>query len=114
VIGAGIIEMQTTLLVNDQVIPLNEFTQNYLGNVIRGIVLSLGQDAKDVHLHIDEAGLRIYTETGEVPLVKDFARLLIESTIKGMLSPLKGIFWLGRITVSCRKVGNEKENVIRN
>lgn len=96
--------MQTTLLVNDQVIPLNDFTQNYLGNVIKGIVTALGQDSENIMLYIDESGLKIYTEAGEVPLVKDFAKLLIESTVKGVLSPLKGIFWLGRVSISCKKV----------
>lgn len=96
--------MQTTLLVNDQVIPLNDFTQIYLGNVIKGIVTALGQDSENIMLYIDESGLKIYTEAGEVPLVKDFAKLLIESTIKGVLSPLKGIFWLGRVYISCKKV----------
>lgn len=107
VIRGAITKMQTTLLVNDQIIPLNEFTQDYLGNVIMGMVVALGHDSKDVRLHIDDSGLRIRTERGEVTLRKDFPRLLIESTVKGMLSPLKGIFWLGRISISCKKVNEE-------
>lgn len=104
---AGTIGMQTILLVNDQVIPLNDFTQTFLGNVIKGIVVALGHEANEVVLSIDDSGLHIYTETGEIPLRKDFARLLIESTIKGMLSPLKGIFWLGKVSISCKRVEGE-------
>lgn len=101
--------MQTILLVNDQVIPLNDFTQKYLGNVIRGIVTALDQDSQEIRIYIDDSGLRIYTETGEVPLVKDFPKIIIESTIKGALSPLKGIFWFGRVSISCRKVEGKGE-----
>ncbi len=101
--------MQTTLLVNDQVIPLNDFTQKYLGNVIRGIVLALGQDSQDIRIYIDDSGLRLYSEVGELPLLRDFPKIIIESTIKGMLSPLKGIFWFGRISISCKKIEGKVE-----
>lgn len=111
--GEDTIQLQTSLLVNDYIIPLNGFTQNYIGNVLRGIVLSLGHNSKDITIHIDQTGLRIYTEKGEVPLLKDFARLLVESTIKGVLSPLKGVFWLQRITIACKDV-SEKSSVIHN
>lgn len=96
--------MKTSLLVNDSIVPLNEFIQNYMGNVLRGIVLSLGYDSRDITVYIDEAELRIYTEKGEIPLLKDFTRLLVESTIKGVLSPLKGIFWLQRITIVSKDI----------
>lgn len=93
-------QMKTVLLVNDYIVPLNEFIQNYIGNVLRGIVLSLGYDSKDITVHVDHEGLRILTENGEIPIVKDFAKSLIESTIKGVLSPLNGVFWLERITIA--------------
>jgi len=92
-------------------VPLNEFTQSYIGNVLRGIVLSLGYDSRDITIHIDEAELRIYTEKGEVPLLKDFTRLLIESTIKGILSPLKGVFWLQRITIASKNAADARGQV---
>lgn len=90
-------------LVNDYVIQLNEFTQDYIGNILRGIVLSLGQDSRDITVYIDKTELHIYTENGEIQIMKDFARSLIESTIKGILSPLKGVFWLERITITSKE-----------
>lgn len=108
-----IIPLKTSLLVNDYVVPLNEFTQNYIGNVLRGIVISLGYDSRDITLLIDQAGLRIYTEQGEVPLLKDFTRLLITSTVKGILSPLKGVFWLQRINITCKDVSKNQEDIPR-
>lgn len=101
--AADIREVQTTLLVNDQLIPLNDFTQRYLGNVMRGIVKALGQESQEIKLYMDE-GLRLYTEAGEVPLYKDFSKIIIESTIKGVLSPLKDIFWFGRVSIYCKYV----------
>lgn len=91
--------LKTELLVNDSTVPLNEFTQNYIGNLLRGIALSLGHDSRDIKVQIDHSELTINTENGEIPILKDFARSLIESTIKGVLSPLKGIFWLQKITI---------------
>lgn len=94
--------LKTNLLVNDCVVPLNEFTQNYIGNVLKGVALSLGYDSRDIKVHIDKEEFHIYTENGEIPIIKDFARSLIEGTIKGILSPLKGVFWLQRITIASK------------
>ncbi len=94
-------ELRTSLVVNDSPIPLNDFTQTYIGNVLRAIVKSLGFNAKQVHLYIDTSGeINIYANDEPVPIRKDFVRLLIESTLKGVLSPLKGIFWLERIIIT--------------
>jgi len=94
--------LKTSIIVNDNPIPLNRFTQNYIGNILRAILLSLGHVSKDIIIAIDQKGLCIYTEKGDVPILKDFARMLVESTIKGMLSPLKGVFWLERIRIVSR------------
>lgn len=97
-----ITQLKTDVIVNDTIIPLNEFTQNYIGNVLRSIVESIGHASKDVAVHIDGGDLSIYTEKGELPLLKDFARQLVESTVKGMVSPLRGVFWFQSLIVSTR------------
>lgn len=102
-----ITQLKTDVIVNDTIVPLNEFTQNYIGNVLRSIVASLGHSSKDVAVHIDNTGLSIYTEAGELPLLKDFARLLVESTVKGLISPLKGVFWLQNLSVMTKDVSGE-------
>jgi hypothetical protein len=54
---------------------------------------------------VDSENFHIYTEKGEIDISKkDFARQFIESTVKGMLSPLKGIFWLQKITITASTV----------
>ena len=100
---------KTELCVSDHIVPLNEFTQTYIGNVLRGIVLSLGYDSKDITAHLNDAGLHIYIKNSEIPILKDFARLLIESTIKGVLSPLKGVFWLQEITVTTKNANTQQQ-----
>ncbi len=95
--------MRTSLLVNNHVVPLNDFTQSYIANVLCAIADSFGMDSKYVTICIEEDGLCIYTESGEVKIIKDFAKQLIENTIKGMLSPLKGVLWLQKITITSKK-----------
>lgn len=92
--------MNASLLVNNTAIPLDNFTRDYIANVLRAIAYSLRIDSTDVTICIKPNELHIYTEKGEVGLIKDFAKQLIENTIKGMLSPLKGVFWLKIITIT--------------
>lgn len=102
-----ITQLKTDVIVNDTIVPLNEFTQNYIGNVLRSIVASLGHPSRDVAVHIYGNGLYIYTEEGELPLLKDFARMLVESTVKGLVSPLKGVFWLQGLTITTKDISGE-------
>ncbi len=92
--------MQTHVIVNERVIPLNDFTQKYVGSVLKGIVSSLGFNGKEYKVFIDCNELAIFIDDKEVPLRKDFSRLLARSTIKGMLSPLKGIPFFENINIT--------------
>ncbi|HAK88340.1 MAG TPA: hypothetical protein DHV16_03390 [Nitrospiraceae bacterium] len=93
--------MNTSLSVNNNVIPLNEFTQNYIANILCGIARSFGIDSDSVTVLVDAEGFHIHTVEGEIDISKkDFAKQLIESTLKGMLSPLKGVFWMQNITIT--------------
>jgi hypothetical protein len=82
------------------VIPLNDFNQLYIGNILKGIALSLGHSSKKVSVNVDPDGLNIYSGDTEIPVKKEFVHSIIESTIKGMLSPLKGVFWLEKVTIT--------------
>jgi hypothetical protein len=91
------------VLVNDMVIPLNDFTQLYIGNVLRGIATSLGCPGSSVSLDIDAGGLNLLSEGTSHPVSTEFARSMVESTVRGMLSPLEGVVWIERITISTRE-----------
>lgn len=92
--------MTTTLHVNDNVMFLNDFTPGYIGNVLYAIVRFLGNDFKNVTVCIESDEIHIYTENGEVNIDRDNVSMLIENTIRGMLSPLKGVLWLQKITIT--------------
>ncbi len=93
--------LKTSLMVNDYVVPLNDFMQDYIANILCAIANSFGMSPNSVTVCVDSEDFHVYTEKGEIDISKkDFARQLIESTVKGMLSPLKGIFWLQKITIS--------------
>jgi hypothetical protein len=85
------------------VIPLNDFTQLYIGNVLRGIATSLGLPGSRISLNIDQGGLNLFSEEESVPVTKEFARSMVESTVRGMLSSLEGVVWVERITINTRE-----------
>lgn len=98
-----ITELKTSLLVNNNIVPLNDFTQAYIANILCAIVHSFGIDSDTVTVCVDAEGFHIHTDEGEIDISKkDFARQLIESTVKGMLSPMKGVFWMQNITITSK------------
>lgn len=102
--------MKTSLSINNNSIPLNEFTQSHISNVLYGIVRSFGIYPETIMVCVDAKGFRVYTDKGEIDISKkDFAKQLIESTIKGALSPLKGIFWMQNIVITSNISEHEPE-----
>lgn len=95
--------MKTTLMVNDIVIPLSDFTQAYLGNVLRGMALSLGSRGNDVGFNIDVNELTMYSDDTNIEIKDESTRLMIVSTVRGMLSSIKGVVWLGKVTLTTRE-----------
>ncbi|HAK88940.1 MAG: hypothetical protein A2077_04190 [Nitrospirae bacterium GWC2_46_6] len=96
--------MKTCILVNSNiVVPLNDFTQSYIANVLCAIANSLGIESKYITVCMERNELRIHTEDGEVETVKKFAKEWIESTIKGMLSPLKGVLCIREVVITSRR-----------
>lgn len=87
----GIITLKAELFVNDQFIPLNDFNQAYAGNILKGIAASLGYSGREFGFYFDSGELKIYSNGAEVEIKKDFVRLIVRNTIRGMLSSLKGV-----------------------
>lgn len=99
----GTTDLKTELLVNDMVIPLNDFTQRYIGNVLRGIALSLGCSGEKVSIDFDSNGLNLYSGDNDIQIKKAFPSAIIISTVKGMLSPLKGVVWAEKVMITTRE-----------
>lgn len=94
------VKLATYLTVNSVAVPLNDFTQNYIANVLSAIVRSFGVESRRVIVSIDNEKLHILTENGDIDITeRDFARQLVMNTLKGVLSPLKGVFWLQKIDI---------------
>ena len=95
-------KLTTCLTVNSVAVPLNDFTQNYIANVLSAVVRSFGVESTKVTISIDCETLHILTENGDIDLAeRDFARQLVMNTLKGVLLPLKRVFWLQKIDIIC-------------
>jgi hypothetical protein len=90
-------------MVNDIVIPLSDFTQTFLGNVLRGMALSLGSGGKGVGFNIDVNELTLYSDDTNIQIKDESTRLMIVSTVRGMLSSIKGVVWMERVTLTTRE-----------
>lgn len=95
--------MRASLLVNNTIIPLNDFVQDYVANILFAIAKSFGNTPSNVIININPDGIRIFTDSEEMSFKGDFAKQMIENTIKGMLSPLKGVFWQQNITITAKE-----------
>ena len=98
----GTTDVKTQLLVNDMVIPLNDFAQLYIGNILRGIATSFGCFGTKISMNIDRETLNLCSEDSDVQIRQEFIRAIVESTVKGMLSHLRGIVWFDNVTITTR------------
>lgn len=96
-------ELKTTLMVNDIVIPLNKFSQTFIGNVLRGMALSLGGSGKSVGFNIGVNELTVYSDDANIEIRNESTQILIVSTIRGMLSSIKGVVWLEKVTLTTKE-----------
>ncbi|TAN46062.1 MAG: hypothetical protein EPN22_00330 [Nitrospirae bacterium] len=93
-------KFKTALICKGNRIELNSFTQKYIGNVVMAIAGSFGNISNLVTVHIDENFTGIYSDGKKIVIEKEFARQLLQSTVKGLLSPLNGVFWEQEITIT--------------
>ena len=90
-------------MVNDIVIPLDDFTQAFLCNVLRGMAVTLGSRSSDVGFNIDINELTLCSDDSNIEVKDEFMRLMIVGTIRGMLSSIKGVVWLEKVTLTTRE-----------
>ena len=92
--------MKVEIINNDNVIFLNAFSQRDVANILMALIKSFGDDSSAITIHINADELSIYTKKGKLSMEKDFAKQLIHSTIKGVLSPFKGLFWQQQMRIT--------------
>ncbi len=95
---------RTDLMVNDYVVPLNNFIKNYIGAILFGIVSVLGATPQEVVIVMDEMrAIKIYADDKEIEVRKRFVRDIVGSTVRGIVSPLKGVFLLDKVIIRSRR-----------
>lgn len=93
--------MNTKLIINDTAVPLTELTQEYMGNVVRGITTSLGVNNKnEISLYINKEMLHMSADCEDVIIDETFMHYLIKCTIKGMVSSFEDIPWFETISMT--------------
>ena len=107
--------MATSIIVNDTDVLLNELTQEYMENVVRGIAASLGiSTGAEINLLINKEDLLISEDCDEIFIEETFMCLLIKNTIRGMLSSLEDIPWLETISITITGQGGKHVRTRRN
>lgn len=92
--------LKTRILADDTVIPLNDFAQRYIGNILRATVASFGRSGEKIYLKVEDQKLDLLADGISVPIKDGFESELVERTVKGTLSSLKGIAWLDKIIIT--------------
>jgi len=90
---------QVTLFVNDSPIAIDPFVEGFIDHTVGGMITSLKEtgDIQSLEINIKVSKVEIKLNENIIPL-KGFPHLIIASSIKGMVSVLKGVRELGNIT----------------
>ena len=83
---------KVSLTVNNKPIPIEDFVQQFIGNVITGMVTELKGpgEVKNIHLSIERDIVDI--KLGDASLsINPFVSRLIKNTVLGMVATLKGV-----------------------
>jgi hypothetical protein len=85
-------DFKATLMVNNEPIELNPFTEQFLARTVLGAVSTL-RGAEDVHkleMHLERGDVEIFVNGSQLP-VTPFPRDIITNTVTGLVSTLKGV-----------------------
>ena len=77
--------------------------KTFLGNALTGMALSLGSGRNDVGFNINANELTLYSDDTNIEIKDEATRLMVVSTVRGMLSSIQGIVWLGKVTLTTRE-----------
>lgn len=94
---------QVTLLVNDQPIKLAYFAHSFIDHTIHGILASLANtgEVRDVEVLVKGDNLTINLNGALLP-TNPFVSKIIGNTIVGMVSSLKGVSEIDRVSITIK------------
>jgi hypothetical protein len=87
--------MRAQLYSNGLEVPVNSFVERFMAAVCSGIASSLKAPRPEKSIALDLGQDRIVLQVDSTPIILDkhqgFAAILVQDTIRGMMSHLKGI-----------------------
>ncbi len=81
------------------VIPLDDFNQMYIGNILKGIATTLGHSGHKFSISLDRGGCFMRSDNRDVEIENECCSEIVKGTVRGMLSSLKGVFWHEKVTI---------------
>jgi len=98
-------DFKAELMVNNEPIELNPFTEQFLARTVLGAVSSL-RGAEDVHkleMHLERGDVEIFVNGSQLP-VTPFPRDIITNTVTGLVSTLKGVGEIESVHVEVKAI----------
>jgi len=98
-------DFKATLMVNNEPIELNPFTEQFLAQTVLGAVSTL-RGAEDVHkleMHLERGDVEIFVNGSQLP-VTPFPRDIITNTVTGLVSTLKGVGEIESVHVEVKAI----------
>ncbi len=92
---------KVTLYVNDKAIPIKGFVQDFIGNVVTGMVATLKGTGKTSNSLLSIEGDRVDIQvSGSSVSVNPFVSEFIKNTVCGMVATLNGVGQIDRLQIS--------------
>ena len=102
---------RVTLDVNDKAIPIKGFVQDFIGNVVTGMVATLKGTGKTQNSLLSIEGDRVDIQVGAAAVFANpFVSEFIKNTVCGMVATLNGVEHIDRLQISIIEQDVVEEN----
>jgi hypothetical protein len=93
--------MKLKIFVNDDEISPGRYNDKFVCNVIEGIIRSVGSSPeKEIFMHINGKKMSVVVDNEYIPLRDDKIKVMIKSTVLGMLSSVDAIPFFDTVDIS--------------
>lgn len=93
--------MKVKIYVNDDEIPKEGYNEEFVLGVIEGVVKGIGgSPSREIYMHINGKKMSVVIDNEYLPLRDDRIKLMIKSTVLGMLSSVETIPFFDTVDIS--------------